>query len=116
MENQEEKSNESIVNTLFKPDTVFTLSLRDVATLQAILQPLAWCNTIIENVKNEAAAKGAVVNTVKSDYELNKDGSFVLKDGQPILKSDFWDKYYPKPETKTLTVDKVVKEEVAKAN
>jgi len=102
---EETKQEKQVIQQLFIPTTTFPLSLRDVATLEAVLQPLVWAGTLIQNVKNQVASEGNTVATYKEDYLLNRDGSFVLKDGQPVLKDNFWDKYLPKEETKTLTVE-----------
>jgi hypothetical protein len=82
------------VDQIFKPDTVFTLSLQELSMIERQLAPFAWVLSIIRDVKAASASQGATVNTFEEDYQKNEDGSFLLNEyGRPILKEGFWDKH-----------------------
>ena len=80
-----------IIDHILRPDTTFVLTLGELAMMEQALAPFQWMTSILSNLKNTAASKGAAIPTYKSDYQLDKDGEFILKNGRPQLKPDFWE-------------------------
>jgi hypothetical protein len=80
-----------IVDHLLKPGTTFTIGLQELAMMEQALAPFQWVSSILNNLKNTAASSGNAVPTYKSDYLLDKDGEFILKNNRPQLRPDFWE-------------------------
>lgn len=102
-EKQEEKQlpQEEVIDSLFIPGTTFTFGLQELAIMEQALAPFQWMTAIINNMKNVAASQGATVPTYKSDYLLDEQGDFILKNGRPQLKNTFWEKHLKNTENKT---------------
>ena len=101
---KKEETKKKPVFTQFKPDTTFTISVREMAMLEQALEPFKWMSALLENSKNIAANNGYVVEVYEEDIEKNEDGSLKKdQNGFYVLQEDFWDKHKTKEKVINLS-------------
>jgi hypothetical protein len=89
---------EQPINHVFKPDTVFEISLSEMGYFQRILEPYEFMASVLNAAKERAAAAGNSIPVYESDMMRDEKG-------QMVIKQSFWEKHQPKK--KSITLDDV---------